>query len=138
MRAATNRERHLIERIQYVAERKAAGLSLQDDLYASANDGRFPQAGLKFEYGHISATLFSDRGSTLMSSSFPGSSWIPITIFKEAAKLQACRCKLTHWLFFQPERSFHSSKSLNMSSVFHFDSFLRLFARPAEEVATNP
>ena len=62
------------KQVRYVAELEAAGLSLQDNLYASANDGRFPQAGLKFEYGHISVTLFSDRGSTLRSSSFPGSS----------------------------------------------------------------
>ena len=62
------------KQVRYVAELEAAGLSLQDNLFASANDGRFPQAGLKFEYGHISATLFSDRGSMLRSSSFPGSS----------------------------------------------------------------
>ena len=61
------------EQARYVAKLKAAGLSLQDKLYASANDGRFPHAGLKFEYGHTSAILFSDRGSTLRSSTFPGS-----------------------------------------------------------------
>ena len=53
---------------------EAAGLSLQDDPYASANDGRFPQAGL-----YILATLFSSRESTVRSSSFP---WLPITILK--------------------------------------------------------
>ena len=64
------------EQARYVAMLEAAGLSLQDDPYASANDGRFPQAGLKFEYGHILATLFSDQGSTLRSSSFHGSSYL--------------------------------------------------------------
>ena len=62
------------EQARYVAKLEAAGLSLQDDPYVSVNDGRFPQAGLKFDYGHISATLFNDRGSTLRSRSFPGSS----------------------------------------------------------------
>ena len=40
------------EQARYVAKLEAAGLSLQDDPYTSANrcDGRFSQAGLKFEY----------------------------------------------------------------------------------------
>ena len=62
------------EQTRYVAKLEAAGLSLQDDAYTSANDGRIPQDSFRFEYGHVSATLFSDRGSTLRSSSFPGSS----------------------------------------------------------------
>ena len=49
---------------------------------AGSNNGRFPQAGLKFKYGHILATLFSYQGSILRSSSIPGSSLLPITIFK--------------------------------------------------------
>ena len=53
------------EQARYAAKLEVAGLSLQDDPYVSANDGRFPQAGLEFEYGHILATLSSDRGSTV-------------------------------------------------------------------------
>ena len=63
------------EQGRYTANLEAAGvMSLQDDPYASANGGRFPQAGLKFEYGHISATLFSNQRSKLRNNFFPGSS----------------------------------------------------------------
>ena len=60
-----------------MAKLEAADLSLQDDPYTLANDGRFSQAGLKFEYDHISAALFSDWGSTFRSSSFPDHGSLP-------------------------------------------------------------
>ena len=51
-----------------MAKLEAAGLSLQSDPYASANDASFLQAGFRFEYGHISATSFSDQAAPFLEA----------------------------------------------------------------------
>ena len=52
----------------------------QDDPYASANDGRFPQAGLKFEYSLVPSPRKSGLVHTVCACARIYGKW-PVNVF---------------------------------------------------------